>query len=113
MEEYCRKTEQADCWEIFTARILKPALEGTKREPYASMVRRLQVASPREAANRLTTAKKMFARCLRQAIDNYVRGQPEEITEEVAELKRILEQGATWLVRGQDGSHGNKSKESR
>ncbi len=111
MEEHCRATDQVDCWEIFSARVLGPALDGKRPESYASMVGRLQVASPREAANRLTTAKNMFKRCLRQTIEGYVRSRPEEIDEEMAELKKILNRAEEWPVRGK--GHSQESEESR
>lgn len=96
MESYCKRTGQQVCWEIFDCRLLGPALREEGLEQYSSVVKRLGLSSPREAANRLTTAKRIFTRHLRGVIHGYVQGATDEVDEELRDLKVILENTEDW-----------------
>ena len=64
----CEVDGRGDVWSVFEIRVVGPMLCGDTPEPYASMVDRLGLQSPAQAANLLITAKRMFNRHLRQVV---------------------------------------------
>jgi DNA-directed RNA polymerase specialized sigma24 family protein len=103
-EAYCLEAGHETCWKLFDARLLAPALRDEKPRPYGEVVGALGIASPREAANKLTTAKRIFIRCLRQVVEGYVKGPLDEVDGEILELKRILEGAKAWPAEEERGS---------
>lgn len=91
MECGCRDGRRADVWTVFELRILREALHGEEPVPYEELVQRLGVASPTQAANLLITARRMFARLLREVIAEYA-ASAEDIEREIADLREILQQ---------------------
>jgi RNA polymerase sigma-70 factor (ECF subfamily) len=89
MQAQCRQSDRPDLWEVFVARYLRPATEDVDPEPHDSLADRLQLDSPREAANRLITAKRMFTRIFKSVVWRYA-ANPDEIREETADLWRIF-----------------------
>lgn len=89
MQEECRTGGRVDIWEVFECRLLRPVFDGTSPVPYEALVERFGFASPTQAANVLTTAKRMFERTMREVVGEYAAGE-EEIDEEIADLWRTL-----------------------
>jgi DNA-directed RNA polymerase specialized sigma24 family protein len=89
MQEECRSTGRGEIWSIFDCRIVQPAFHGIQAMSYNELVTKFQLQAPLQAYNLLTTGKRMFARCLREAAADYVAG-PEMIDEEITDLKSVL-----------------------
>ena len=89
MEEECRSKGREGLWEIMQGRILGPALDGTAPAEYDDLVRRFHFQSPAEASNALITAKRMFMRCLREAVRDTVETE-DEVDMEIRDLKKVL-----------------------
>jgi DNA-directed RNA polymerase specialized sigma24 family protein len=89
MQKTCTAEKREDVWSIFASRLLDPMLGGDEPEPYEVLVARLGLESPSQASNLLVTAKRMFARHLRQAVAETV-SDPEQAEEELQELKKSL-----------------------
>lgn len=96
MRRRCAKQEREDVWGVFELRLLKPLLDGADPAPYETVVERYHLASPRHAANLLTTAKRMFARALRSVVQEYTRDETE-VEQEIADLVRVLAETPTAL----------------
>jgi hypothetical protein len=75
MCEDCRKAGRDGLWALFEERVIKPSFEDTATVGYDELVQRLGLASAAEAANRLVTAKRLFARHLRAVIGEYTTGE--------------------------------------
>jgi DNA-directed RNA polymerase specialized sigma24 family protein len=91
MTDECRATGRLEIWAIFECRIVHPAFQGIEALPYDDLVAKFGLQTPLQAYNLLTTGKRMFARCLREAAADYVAG-PELIDEEINDLKSVLAQ---------------------
>jgi len=89
MEGECAKKGRMDVWEVFQGRIAHPAFDGLPEMPYGELVARLKLSSPRQAVDLLTTAKRMFRRCLRETIGWYAAGS-EAVESEMGDLRSIL-----------------------
>jgi DNA-directed RNA polymerase specialized sigma24 family protein len=89
MQEACTAEKREDVWSIFASRLLDPMLGGDKPEPYDALVARLGLESPSQASNLLVTAKRMFARHLREVVAETV-SDPDQVEEELQELKKSL-----------------------
>lgn len=85
MQAECQSSGRNDLWEIFECRIVAPAIDRINPLPYEPLVRRFGFRSVMQAANVLTTAKRMFGRILRAVIAEYVDEADIE-----AELKDLL-----------------------
>jgi len=93
MRAECEAAGRADVWGVFTSRIVAPLLEGAEPIDYRVLVERFGFGSPIQAANALTTAKRMYARTLRSVVAEYAEDE-QEIDEEIAELREILARGS-------------------
>jgi DNA-directed RNA polymerase specialized sigma24 family protein len=89
MVDECRGTGRDEIWEVFECRIMRPAFHGGEAMPYEELVGKFGLKTPLQAYNLLTTGKRMFSRCLREAVGDYA-GNPEMADEEINELKSIL-----------------------
>jgi len=88
MQERCTNSQRESLWGVFEARILGPIIDGKEPPGYDQLVRQFRFRSPSEASNALITAKRMYARLLREAIAEYI---PEaDIDAEIQDLERIL-----------------------
>jgi len=87
----CEESKRPDLWGVFERRLLAPILEGVDPLPYDQLIERFHLESPTRAHNVLVTAKRMFARCLRAAVSQYVAGEAD-IEGELRELRAILAQ---------------------
>jgi hypothetical protein len=88
MKAECVQKGQQRRWDLFEARLLRPALDGDARLRYDALVGQLGFESPAEASNCLITARRQFLRLLHEVVAEYV-GE-EGVEEEVRELKRAL-----------------------
>ena len=70
-------------------RILLPIMEGAEPAAYADLVRQYGFQSPAQASNVLISAKRMFARLLREVISEYAFSE-EEVESEIQELYQSL-----------------------
>jgi RNA polymerase sigma-70 factor (ECF subfamily) len=89
MRQECESSGRMKLWNIFQCRVVGPTLEGTQPVDYSQLVERFGFQSPTQAANALTTAKRMYARALRWAVGQYAQDQTE-VESEIEELKKIL-----------------------
>lgn len=76
---------------LFQARIVAPAFDGATPPSYAALVEELGFASPTEAMNLLTTAKRRYATCLRAVVARYA-GRAADLEQEIGSLLRALEE---------------------
>jgi hypothetical protein len=90
MEAQCRQMERLEVWEVFHGRILAPMFDNADRLSYDELVQRFKFHSPTQAANVLMTAKRTFARILRELILEYET--PDAVEQEIDDLHRILAQ---------------------
>jgi hypothetical protein len=91
MQAECEATGRQDLWGVFQCRIVGPILEAAPPVDYKQLVQRFGFQSPSQAANALTTAKRMYARALRAAVGQYAQDE-QEIESEIQQLKEILAQ---------------------
>lgn len=91
MKSECLANGDNARWAIFEAKLLGPVLGQTPVPPYEELVTRLGFASPSQASNALTTAKRMFERLLRESVARYT--PDEEVADEIAHLRKILASG--------------------
>jgi hypothetical protein len=91
MHRECEAGGRTDVWEVFEGRVLAAAFDGPAPLSYEQMVQRFNLASPEQASNLLVTAKRMFARNLREVVGEYADDEPD-VEEEVRRLKSILAQ---------------------
>jgi hypothetical protein len=89
MERQCATGERAAIWIVFEARILKPLLEDVEPVSYEDLINNRGLESPAQASNYLITAKRMFARFLREVVSEYTKDD-QEIEAEIEDLKAIL-----------------------
>jgi len=89
MQADCASAARTDVWVIFEHRIVRPAFDGVEPLDYDQLVRQLVLETPLQACNLLITAKRMFARALREVAGEYV-GDDRNVDEELSELKAVL-----------------------
>jgi hypothetical protein len=89
MEADCLQNGQQAIWGVFQGRLKQPILEGAPVIPYEQLVERFGFTSPIQAQNSLATAKRKFARSLREIVKEYT---PDDTAAEVElrELQLIL-----------------------
>jgi RNA polymerase sigma-70 factor (ECF subfamily) len=93
MRAQCTLANRYDLWDVFESRYLKPAVEGVPPEPHESIAKRLNLDSPRAAANLLITAKRQFTRVFKQVVKRYAASEAE-VRDEVADLWYIFARGS-------------------
>jgi DNA-directed RNA polymerase specialized sigma24 family protein len=89
MRKECQSKERQMLWRVLEDRIVGPLLEHTEPMPYEELVARFGLRSPSEASNLLITAKRMFARVLRETVRETVTDE-REVEAEILELRRVL-----------------------
>lgn len=89
MRAECLTKERRALWGVMEARILGPVFGDAPLLPYEELVAKFGLRSPSEASNLLITAKRMFARVLREVVRETV-ADVSEVEAEIMELKRIL-----------------------
>jgi RNA polymerase sigma-70 factor (ECF subfamily) len=89
MQKECTDSGRRDVWGVFELRVLNPMLHGTPPLDYAQLVERFSLESPAQASNVMVTGKRMFVRCMRSLIAEYVGDDEQRIDEELGDLQRI------------------------
>jgi RNA polymerase sigma-70 factor (ECF subfamily) len=89
MKSACQQLDRQQLWTLFDLRILSPALNGTPAPPYESLIEQFGFETPAQACNALVTAKRMFARALREVVGEYT-DEREQIDGEIMDLYEIL-----------------------
>lgn len=89
MKSHCQQTGRRDIWEVFYGRYVGPILHDAPVIAYETLATRFGLTSPVQAANFLTTGKRMFQRTLRVAVAEYAANE-SDIDAEIKELMRIL-----------------------
>lgn len=79
MQRECEDRGDEVRWQVFEQRILGPLLDDAKSPSFADLAAEFGLPDQKTAMNRLTTAKRQFARHVRGAVRGYVR--PGEIEE--------------------------------
>jgi len=98
-EQDCLARQRADLWQVFRLRLADPALHGAAPVRYEELIETLQIETPRQAINLLTTAVRAFRRHLETVVASYaVPGA--DIEEEFRELRRIVYGNGMNLVWG-------------
>jgi hypothetical protein len=69
--------------------VVAPAFDGCEPLAYEPMMKQFGFETVGQAANMLTTAKRMFSRMLHAVVAEYAR-DAEEMEEELQDLKTIL-----------------------
>lgn len=93
MRQECETSGRPELWALFECRVLGPILHNSPPVDYATLVERFGFESPTQAANALTTAKRMYARALRAAVRQYASDE-NEVEAEIRDLKEILARAA-------------------
>jgi hypothetical protein len=93
MQLECQRSDRPDIWELFECRLVGPLLSGTTAPRYQSLVERFGFKSPTQASNLLITAKRMFARTLRETIAAY--SSDDQVEEELHDLWTIFSHART------------------
>ena len=89
IREECLSKDRQVLWKVLEARILVPILDNSPPISYEELVVRFGLRSPSEASNMLITAKRMFARVLREVVRETV-ADDKDVDTEIRELKRVL-----------------------
>ena len=89
MKTECDEKGRNDLWELFSCRVLGPALDQATPPSYEVLVRRFGFQSPSQASNCLITAKRMFRRALTDVVRDTVADE-SRVEEEIRELKAVL-----------------------
>jgi RNA polymerase sigma-70 factor (ECF subfamily) len=89
METSC--ADRPDLWLVFQSRVL-PEMLDEPLIPYEQLIATLNLPTPAHAANLLTTAKRLYARLLRETVGEY---EPSltSVEEELADLRAALSKG--------------------
>ena len=85
----CETSGRPDLWQIFRLRVAAPILEAAEPIDYGELVQKFGFASPSQASNALITAKRMYARALREVISEYACDEAG-IDTELMELHQAL-----------------------
>ena len=94
MRAECQQKGRPDLWGVFEHRVLAETLGGAAPLSYEELVERFAFRSPAQASNALMTAKRMFARTLREVLAEYAGGEGEDGVEaELRDLHEILQRG--------------------
>lgn len=73
MRRECDERDEGIRWQVFERRVLGPLLDDADAPSFKDLAGEFGLASEKTAMNRLITAKRQFARHLREAVRGYVR----------------------------------------
>jgi DNA-directed RNA polymerase specialized sigma24 family protein len=90
MQNECAQSGRPELWALFDGRVLCVA-RGEEPASFDELARHTSKLSPVQISNLLVTAKRMFARQLRQVIGQYAL--ESQIEEELADLRSIVSKG--------------------
>ncbi len=103
MKATCRTGGREDIWAVFEYRIVRPILDHEQQISYQELAGRYGFRSALQAANALTTGKRMFIRLFRTVVRQYVRDDIE-CDQEISDLWSILARGRVTAY--DNGNHG-------
>jgi hypothetical protein len=89
MKRECANSRHANTWAVFDGRILQPLLLDGEPAPYSDFVSKSGFDSEIQAANALTTAKRIFARLFHQVVAE-TAFTSTDVAETIRELKETL-----------------------
>ena len=107
MQRECEDRGEEIRWQIFEKRILGPLLDDADALSFAKLAAEFGLADQKTAMNRLTTAKRQFARHVRQAVRRYVRPtqlQPAPTSEE-GPISQVTKSDTDFQVSYQLAEH--------
>lgn len=79
VEQECLDAGEAVRWDVFRRRIIGPLMEDIPLADYEELAEEYHLDSPKQAMNLVITAKRQFARALREVIREYVTRHPRVI----------------------------------
>ena len=79
MEQECQSAGEAVRWEVFRRRIIEPLLDDAPLVEYEVLAEENGLSGPKQAMNLVVTAKRQFARVLRDVIREYVTRTPRKV----------------------------------
>jgi len=88
MLQACEQSGKMHVWHVFEHRVLRPTIDGTEMPSYEQLAECYGFTSPKEAGNLFITARRMFERELRAAIEAYTGEQ--DVDQEIGDLITIL-----------------------
>ncbi len=89
MRRYCDETKHTQLWQAFQLCMIGPLLEGRPALPHAETVKRIGLSNPQQVSNLLVTAKRTFAKVLKEIVGEYAQSD-EEVEAEMRDLWTIL-----------------------
>ena len=89
--DHYAEAERLDIWQAFELGFLGPTLHGESSPSRSDLARQVGYPSDAKVSNAIVTAKRMMARCLRDALLDYV-GDEALVDQELADILAILEQ---------------------
>jgi DNA-directed RNA polymerase specialized sigma24 family protein len=88
MHEECESSGDMTRWTVFDRRVLAPLFEDVEPPDYVALAKELGLGGEKAAMNVLVTAKRQFARTLRDLVREYiVQSGPQATTAAVAESR--------------------------
>ncbi|MBI1247949.1 hypothetical protein GC197_08935 [bacterium] len=72
MQQECQEAGEINRWLVFERRIVGPLLDNTETPDYGDLTKEFNLANDKAAMNLLVTAKRQFARTLRDHVRQYV-----------------------------------------
>jgi RNA polymerase sigma-70 factor (ECF subfamily) len=101
MKAACQQHDRPELWRLFELRVLGPALEARPAPSYASLVRQFGFETPAQASNAMVTAKRIFARALRDVVGEYTDDR-EQTDAEIMDLYDVLSRSRGFPADSQD-----------
>jgi RNA polymerase sigma-70 factor (ECF subfamily) len=92
MRQHLVQGDRQVLWRVFERRVLNPTLQQTEPPSYEELVSEYGFATATQACSAVVTARRMFARFLREVIGEYADGDAG-IDDELNDLRRILSGG--------------------
>ena len=89
----CREGGLQTHWEVFSARVVRPILDGTAAPSMGEICARLGIEDTRQASNMIITVKRRFRQTLRRHIRNTVVSA-DQVDEELDEIIKFLPESA-------------------
>ena len=94
-EQSAERSGKQRLWRVFHSVALQPLLGGVEPPTHEQLVKQLGFDSPQQVSNTLVTAKRMFARVVREVVGEYATDN-DEIELELHDLFNVLSRaGAT------------------
>jgi RNA polymerase sigma-70 factor (ECF subfamily) len=103
MKQECEESGDAARWLVFEGRIVAPLLDDTAVPEYAELCRELGLPDEKATMNILVTAKRHFARTLREQIREYVTrsaGQQQAVEELARRLVETTDDKTAHFIAG-------------